>query len=74
MYVDARVNNRSTKSTMVDYGATHNFMSGVEARRLNLCWDGGTEKMKVVNFVPLPITGTVEPSYNWEIGTGQLTL
>ncbi|KAA0066220.1 Endo-1,4-beta-xylanase A [Cucumis melo var. makuwa] len=33
MYVDARVNNRSTKSTMVDYGATHNFMSGVEARR-----------------------------------------
>ena len=35
MYVEAKVNGMSTKA-MVDAGATHNFVSGEEARRLKL--------------------------------------
>ena len=36
--------NRSTKSTMVNSRAIHNFMYEVEARLLNLCWDGSVGK------------------------------
>lgn len=74
MYVDTRVNHRTTKSTMVDFGTTHNFTSEVESRRLYPCWDESAEKMNVVNSVPLPITKVVELSYSWEIGMGQQIL
>lgn len=37
MYVEAWVNQKMTKSTMVDSGATHNFMTETEAWQLNLC-------------------------------------
>jgi len=60
MYVDAWVNQRAAKSTMVDSGATHNFMTETEARRLNLRWDKDAGKMKAVNSAALPITGVAK--------------
>ena len=36
MYVDTWINQNHARSTMVDSGATHNFITVVEARRLNL--------------------------------------
>ncbi|TYK11965.1 Asp_protease_2 domain-containing protein [Cucumis melo var. makuwa] len=40
---------------MVDSGATHNFITEAEARRLRLRWEKDSGKMKVVNSVALPI-------------------
>ncbi|KAA0050739.1 uncharacterized protein E5676_scaffold726G00110 [Cucumis melo var. makuwa] len=45
---------------MVDSGATHNFITEAEARRLRLRWDKDSERMKVVNFGSLPIVGLVK--------------
>ena len=45
---------------MVDSSATHNFITVVEARRLNLHWKKGTGKMKVVNSRALPVVGIVK--------------
>jgi len=36
MYVEAWVNHKLVKSTIVDSGATHNFMTESEANRLNI--------------------------------------
>lgn len=60
MYVDCWVNQKPPKSTMVDSGATHNFIAEAEARRLNLRWKKDAEKMKAVNSVALPIVGLVK--------------
>ena len=60
MSVDAWVNQRAVKSTMVDFGATHNFITETEARQLNLRWERDTGKMKVVNSAALPITGVAK--------------
>ncbi|KAA0066691.1 senescence-specific cysteine protease sag39 [Cucumis melo var. makuwa] len=35
LYVDTWINQKQTKSTMVDSGTTHNFITEAEARRLN---------------------------------------
>ena len=38
MFVDAIINSRSSKSTLIDSRATQNFIADQEARRLGLCW------------------------------------
>ena len=60
MYVDSWINQKPSKSTMVDSGATHNFITVSEARRLNLRWEKDTRKMKVVNSAALPNVGLVK--------------
>ena len=45
---------------MVDSGATHNFITVTEARRLKLHWKKDTGKMKVVNSTTLHIVGIVK--------------
>ncbi|TYK18540.1 reverse transcriptase [Cucumis melo var. makuwa] len=45
---------------MVDSGATHNFITEAEAKRLRLSWEKDLGRMKVVNFVALPIVELVK--------------
>ena len=44
IYVDTWINRKRTRSTMVDFNATHNFITVTKARRLNLHWKKDTEK------------------------------
>ncbi|KAA0047381.1 uncharacterized protein E5676_scaffold363G00350 [Cucumis melo var. makuwa] len=60
MYIDTWINQKKTKSTMVDSGATHNFITEAEARRLRLRWERDSGKMKAVNSITLPIVGLVK--------------
>ncbi|KAA0037517.1 uncharacterized protein E5676_scaffold808G001050 [Cucumis melo var. makuwa] len=60
MYVDTWINQKQTKSTMVDSGVTHNFITEVEARRLGLRWERDSGKMKAVNSIALPIVELVK--------------
>ncbi|KAA0060753.1 uncharacterized protein E5676_scaffold451G00450 [Cucumis melo var. makuwa] len=60
MYVDTWINQKPTKSTMVDSDATHNFITEAEAKRLNLRWEKDAGRMKVVNSAALPIIGLVK--------------
>ncbi|KAA0055659.1 reverse transcriptase [Cucumis melo var. makuwa] len=60
LYVDTWINQQQTKSAMVDSGATHNFITEAEARRLRLRWDKDLGRMKAVNFVTLLIVGLVK--------------
>ncbi|KAA0054179.1 uncharacterized protein E6C27_scaffold131G001100 [Cucumis melo var. makuwa] len=60
LYVDTWINQKQTKSTMVDYGATHNFITEAEARRLRLRWEKDSGRMKAVNSIALPIVGLVK--------------
>ncbi|KAA0045082.1 uncharacterized protein E5676_scaffold78209G00350 [Cucumis melo var. makuwa] len=60
MYVNTWINQKSTKSTMVDSGATHNFITEAEAKRLNLRWEKDARRMKTVNSAALPIIGLVK--------------
>ncbi|KAA0060640.1 uncharacterized protein E6C27_scaffold22G005260 [Cucumis melo var. makuwa] len=60
MYVDTWINQKPTKSTMVDSGATHNFITEVEAKHLNLRWEKDAGRMKAVNSAALPIIGLVK--------------
>ncbi|KAA0063458.1 uncharacterized protein E5676_scaffold110G00320 [Cucumis melo var. makuwa] len=60
MYVDTWINEKPTKSTMVDSGATHNFITEAEAKRLNLLWKKDAGRMKAVNSAALPIIGLVK--------------
>ncbi|TYK28787.1 uncharacterized protein E5676_scaffold403G001520 [Cucumis melo var. makuwa] len=53
LYVDTWINQKQTKSTMIDSGATHNFITEIEARRLRLRWKKDLERIKVVNSVAL---------------------
>ncbi|KAA0066320.1 uncharacterized protein E5676_scaffold328G00280 [Cucumis melo var. makuwa] len=45
---------------MIDSGATHNFITEAEARRLRLRWEKDSGIMKAVNSVALPIVGLVK--------------
>lgn len=45
---------------MVDTGATHNFISGEEAKRLGLQLAKDTSKMKAVNSEARPIHGVAK--------------
>ena len=49
MYVEIWVNHKAARSTIVDSGATHNFMTETEAKHLNILWHQDTGKMKAVN-------------------------
>ncbi|KAA0035082.1 uncharacterized protein E5676_scaffold1369G00110 [Cucumis melo var. makuwa] len=60
LYVDTWINQKQTKSTMVDSGATHNFITEAEARRLRLYWEKDSGRIKAVNSVALPIIGLVK--------------
>ncbi|TYK18748.1 Importin subunit alpha-2 [Cucumis melo var. makuwa] len=51
MYVDTWINQKPTKSTMVDSSATYNFITEAEAKRLNLRWEKDAGRMKVVNLL-----------------------
>ena len=55
MYVDTWINQKLTKSTIVDSGETHNFITEAECRRLSLRWEKDTRRMKLVNSAILPI-------------------
>ncbi|KAA0050586.1 Asp_protease_2 domain-containing protein [Cucumis melo var. makuwa] len=48
------------KSTMIDSGATNNFITEAEARRLRLHWENDSERMKAVNSIALPVVGLVK--------------
>ncbi|KAA0053837.1 uncharacterized protein E5676_scaffold352G007170 [Cucumis melo var. makuwa] len=60
VYVDTWINQKPTKSTMVDSGATHNFITEIEARRLRLHWEKDSGRIKAMNSVSLPIVGLVK--------------
>ncbi|KAA0061968.1 uncharacterized protein E6C27_scaffold89G002630 [Cucumis melo var. makuwa] len=60
LYVDTWINQKQTKCTMVDSGATHNFIIEAEARRLGLRWEKDSRRMKVMNFIDLPFVGLVK--------------
>ncbi|CAL9153084.1 unnamed protein product, partial [Musa hybrid cultivar] len=48
MYVDIKLNGQTTHS-MVDTGATHNFIANQEAKRLGLILEKNPSRMKAVN-------------------------
>ena len=56
MYVEAKVNEMTTKA-MIDTGATHNFVSEAEARRLKLQTSKEAEWLKAVNSTAKPLQG-----------------
>ncbi|KAA0031687.1 uncharacterized protein E5676_scaffold409G00190 [Cucumis melo var. makuwa] len=60
LYVNIWINQKQTKSTMIDSGATHNFITEAEARRLRLRWEKDSERMKAVNSIALPVIGLVK--------------
>ncbi|KAA0065909.1 uncharacterized protein E5676_scaffold259G00360 [Cucumis melo var. makuwa] len=59
LYVNSWINQKQTKSTMIDSGATHNFITEAEARRLRLHWEKDSGRMKAVNSIVLPVVGLV---------------
>ena len=68
MFVDATTNSRPSKSTLIDSGATHNFIADQEARRLRLTIEKEPRKMKAVNSEALPIVG-VSKRVPFKLGT-----
>ena len=57
MFIDASLNGKATKSVMVDTGATYNFISEAEAKRLGLKLQKDAGRMKAVNSKALPTAG-----------------
>ena len=57
IFVNAVLNFKTTKSTIVYLGATHNFISKQEARRLELKIEKDTRKMKAMSSEALLIVG-----------------
>ena len=61
MFVDATINSRPSKSTLIDSGATHNFIADQEARRLGLTIGKDSRKMKVVILRPCLVWKFLSP-------------
>ena len=57
MFIDASLNGKAAKSVMIDTGATHNFISEAEAKRLGLKLQKDAGRMKAVNSKALPTAG-----------------
>ncbi|KAA0063481.1 uncharacterized protein E5676_scaffold668G00010 [Cucumis melo var. makuwa] len=57
LYVNSWINQKQTKSTMIDSGAIHNFITEAEARRLRLRWEKDSGRMKAVNSIALLVVG-----------------
>ncbi|KAJ4957081.1 hypothetical protein NE237_013864 [Protea cynaroides] len=72
MYVEARINGKATHA-MVDTGATHNFVSTDEAKRLGLKVAKETGWLKAVNSQARPIHG-VTRGVEMHIGTWKGTV
>ncbi|RVW75349.1 hypothetical protein CK203_010321 [Vitis vinifera] len=62
MYVEALVNGKATKA-LVDTGATHNFVSEDEARRLELQASKEGGWLKAVNSAAKPSHGVARGDY-----------
>ena len=60
MFVDAAINGKPAKSVMIDTGATHNFISELEAKRLGLKLEKDAGRMKAVNSKALATTGVAK--------------
>ncbi|KAA0067253.1 Asp_protease_2 domain-containing protein [Cucumis melo var. makuwa] len=60
LYVNTWINQKQAKSTMIDSGATHNFITEAKAKRLKLRWEKDTGRMKAVNSIALPVVGLVK--------------
>ena len=75
MFVDATINSRPSKSTLIDSEVTHNFIADQEARRLGLTIEKDPGKMKAINAEALPIVG-VSKRVPFKLGasTGELDL
>ena len=56
IFVDATLNGKPIKSVMIDTGATHNFVSEVEAKRLRLKLEKDVGHMKAINSKALATT------------------
>lgn len=67
MYVEAKINNKPTLA-LVDSGATNNFITEDEARRLGLKVVQGGGVMKAVNSPTTPLAGIVQGA-NIQLGT-----
>ena len=57
MFVEATINGKAAKNVMVDTGATHNFISKVEGKRLGLKLEKNSGRMKAINLKALPTMG-----------------
>ena len=68
MFVDATIHGKVAKSVMIDTGATHNFVSELEAKRLGLKIEKDVGRMKAVNSKALATAG-VAKSVSVKIGT-----
>lgn len=55
MFIDAVINSKLAKGTLVDSGATHNFIFEQEARHLEWKIEIDSGKMKATNSEALPI-------------------
>lgn len=56
MFVDVKVKGKPIRA-LVDTGATHNFIAGIEVERLGLSLEKETSHIKTVNSAAQPIHG-----------------
>ena len=72
IFVDVVLNGKPMKSVMIDTSATHNFVSKVEAKRLELKLEKDVGRIKVVNLKALATIGLVK-QVRVKIGTWEGT-
>ncbi|XP_068644858.1 uncharacterized protein [Aristolochia californica] len=72
MYIDVCLNDKNTQA-MIDTGATHNFISREEAKRLGLKLEKDVCRMKAVNSKAKPVIG-VAKGIAFKVGEWQSTI